>query len=936
MGSGISAALREKAGRWYVRKAQEQCPVFSGTAVVTKPYKLKKHIKGIKYVLHGTVIDYDTEDLSLPESIYETTANCLETAEQLKLRKILFPAFATGSGKASMEECAHQMCGAIKTYLAEERPLEVIYIILYLPHDAKKRRIFEEKNKSFVVEANLVLGVPYNPMLYNRPIRDVYERTVALKRIESVIVGNVKGKKHVVILGGPRSGKRALLDQLFERARKSNSLMRQGRRLFKLTFGRVHGNTPASFVYQKFLCALGKTEKNAAILREIEKTYADPNLDCDGFLGFLKHHARRYRQVVFLVDHLPKLLDMEDEGSDEFKDIRTFWSDIDRLEDRVRFIYTASDDAQYRLLLTRLSGKFKDQLEVIRLKCVSKEESKRWVNKLYRRYLQREATSYVHDFIEEEAGQHPYLISLVCFALVEALKRDAMKNSANHPKAYTRQFLERFFRKVRQTIEEPRRAFFNQLLGTIERRHLVDLHNLAKAVAIEEERQLLVRDLRRKDVNAKRRWQELQDEMDPRDNLHRNTLRELEMLGHLVNAEQPKEVQFVAKHLKSYVQEYYRLNRRHHEDGRPKDMVISLLNPEPHTIRTIIHSRGAMVFSAQKRLTSKTKGEFMSSFGQCINHYLHPVKHREPGVFRDVGMIGSYIFSQFATASIKRYLKDLPHGSTVLMMIEDTLKDIPWELMLETVYAGEIPFRVGRSIISTQHPSCINIPVHQVGKIRTLLIGNPTDDLKIAQREVEWLAYELQHDEKFAEPDVLVGGKDCKRIKILNYLGSGDYGLIHYSGHTSFDGEHSTWHVKDGKITTDMLTNALQTTPPVLVFSSSCESAKASGSKPVGYENQTFDLPSAFLQAGVEVYIGTLWEVPEGLAQQFVKEFYTAFLSAEYDVGECMRRAKWACKRYGRWQDRINWLAFVLYANPHATPGDLFPLMRVSKNQSAF
>ena len=27
-------------------------------------------------------------------------------------------------------------------------------------------------------------------------------------------------------------------------------------------------------------------------------------------------------------------------------------------------------------------------------------------------------------------------------------------------------------------------------------------------------------------------------------------------------------------------------------------------------------------------------------------------------------------------------------------------------------------------------------------------------------------------------------------------------------------------------------------------------------------------------------------------------------------------------------QDRINWLSFILYGDPHLTPGELFPVIR--------
>ena len=128
-------------------------------------------------------------------------------------------------------------------------------------------------------------------------------------------------------------------------------------------------------------------------------------------------------------------------------------------------------------------------------------------------------------------------------------------------------------------------------------------------------------------------------------------------------------------------------------------------------------------------------------------------------------------------------------------------------------------------------------------------------------------------------------------------------------------------------ITTDRLTSALQMGPPALVFSSSCESAAGGAPQPIRYENQTFDLPSAFLQAGVEAYVGTLWEVESSAARRFVEVFYRAFLSGENNLGECMRLAKWAGKKDEQYKDSINWLSFILYGDPHLKPGELFPAM---------
>ena len=118
------------------------------------------------------------------------------------------------------------------------------------------------------------------------------------------------------------------------------------------------------------------------------------------------------------------------------------------------------------------------------------------------------------------------------------------------------------------------------------------------------------------------------------------------------------------------------------------------------------------------------------------------------------------------------------------------------------------------------------------------------------------------------------------------------------------------------------MTSSLRDAPPALVFSSSCESAEAGKAKPLKYEDQTFDLPGAFLQAGVEAYVGTLWEIESTAARLYAEAFYRAFLIEGHNLGESVRRAKMATRDP---RDRINWLSFVLYGNPSLTPGDLFP-----------
>jgi O-acetyl-ADP-ribose deacetylase (regulator of RNase III) len=595
MGSGVSRLLAERAGPHYVRAAQARCPVRAGTVVVTRAHQLPKHGLDVKYVLHGTVIDYDTEDLPLEQLVYQTTANCLEKAEGLGLRSILFPAFATGAGGLDMGECARRMCGAIKGYLAQERPLKQITIILYLPQasgpNAKRAgsetapaRVSElgALNRRFIREANLVLGVPYNPALDVHDTRDFFWRAAELQKLQAVITGQVEGRRHAVILGGPRVGKWALVDHFFHQAQQPGSAVGQGRRLVKVTFGRVHDNTPASFVYRKFLCALAQGEEDAEVRKEIRRAYADTRMDGDRFLKFLEDHAERYPQVVFLIDHLPWLLNMEAEDPQGFKDIRAFWGDLDRLEERVRFVYTARDDDQYQELLERLERftvNFKDGIEVIELTCVTEQERQQWVHELFRRYLGRAASDLEDGFFREEAGRHPYLIGLTGHALIKALKPEALA----HP---TRDYdnlrtLAPFFQAARNATEEPRQAFFDLLMRTsLDGKDRSELSALAKAFQIESERAALIPDAIHGDPDAEKRLAELQAEGTPRQSLHRERLRRLESRGYVTGAADPATAQFMAPSFATWVAEYFGVDRRRGERGRSGEVVISLLGPE--------------------------------------------------------------------------------------------------------------------------------------------------------------------------------------------------------------------------------------------------------------------------------------------------------------------------------------------------------------------
>ena len=97
----------------------------------------------------------------------------------------------------------------------------------------------------------------------------------------------------------------------------------------------------------------------------------------------------------------------------------------------------------------------------------------------------------------------------------------------------------------------------------------------------------------------------------------------------------------------------------------------------------------------------------------------------------DLEQLAKFILTYFTTEAIKRYLDNPPDDATILLTIDEGLQHIPWELMLEAAYAGEeLPFIVGRSIVGPEAAHNLRPPVRGGAKVRTLLIGDPTDDLQ--------------------------------------------------------------------------------------------------------------------------------------------------------------------------------------------------------------
>jgi O-acetyl-ADP-ribose deacetylase (regulator of RNase III) len=111
MGSGVAGAIKRRGGEAVEREAMAKGPVEVGSAVETTAGDLP-----YRYVIHGAVMGQDLRTDA--ESIAQTAQNCLNLAERLGLSSVALPAFGTGVGGFSLDECADIMLSAAKQFAA--------------------------------------------------------------------------------------------------------------------------------------------------------------------------------------------------------------------------------------------------------------------------------------------------------------------------------------------------------------------------------------------------------------------------------------------------------------------------------------------------------------------------------------------------------------------------------------------------------------------------------------------------------------------------------------------------------------------------------------------------------------------------------------------------------------------------------------------------
>jgi O-acetyl-ADP-ribose deacetylase (regulator of RNase III) len=122
MGAGVAGAIKRAGGDEIEREATAQGPIELGDAVATGAGSL-----AAKHVIHAAVMGQDLRTGA--DLIRSATRRTLEVADELGARTLALPAFGTGVGGFSLDECAAIMVDEVRAYepAALDRVLFAVY-----------------------------------------------------------------------------------------------------------------------------------------------------------------------------------------------------------------------------------------------------------------------------------------------------------------------------------------------------------------------------------------------------------------------------------------------------------------------------------------------------------------------------------------------------------------------------------------------------------------------------------------------------------------------------------------------------------------------------------------------------------------------------------------------------------------------------------------
>ncbi len=289
-------------------------------------------------------------------------------------------------------------------------------------------------------------------------------------------------------------------------------------------------------------------------------------------------------------------------------------------------------------------------------------------------------------------------------------------------------------------------------------------------------------------------------------------------------------------------------------------------------------------------------------------------QHGGGTVVQDLQHIGGLIFSHLLTEPARQRLR-AASPCDLYLRLDEHLLQLPWELGYDGKQFLATKFRVGRQVITGSPIVRTGTAPRETGRLKVLLIADPTESLPQAATEAEHLCNLL--DTLPTVEVTLLGGRDVRKVPLLAALEAHE--VVHFAGHSHYDSStpsKSGWLLHEGILTAGEMSKLSR--PPLLVFSNSCQAGiTAEWTSGYRYEGQAFGIGSAFLLAGVQHYIGTFWVVHDEESVGFATAFYRSVVSGR-SVGEALLEARHETITQKGWQ-RLTWASYMLYGDPTFT-----------------
>jgi hypothetical protein len=255
-------------------------------------------------------------------------------------------------------------------------------------------------------------------------------------------------------------------------------------------------------------------------------------------------------------------------------------------------------------------------------------------------------------------------------------------------------------------------------------------------------------------------------------------------------------------------------------------------------------------------------------------------------------------------------------GATLWVRYDPRLAAIPWELL--EIGGSRIcrRFHAARSPMLLNHISHPGLQPEK--KIRLLFIENPDGDLEGTTKECRKIREAIESSPFADRIQMETVNQYSDSLTIRKEMLHSD--IIHFAGHGHF---RETYTEDSGLslggtdiLRASQLKDFWRNGTPFLVFANACSSGRANQqiARQRVYSDAATGLGQAFLAAGIENYIGTMWKAPDGdTTIDFAVDFYRWFLSG-CTVSRAIRAARDLCAL--RQEKDLTWARYVLFGNP--------------------